>query len=197
MKKRKTHLLLSTIFVVGLMFVGMQAIVPVDGLAQSLDDPNDAFFIGTPESAGPHNFYPVTPCRISESRPYYAPWAEGEYRGPFSAGQTICFSNYGYPSTMRPQGGNQAGCSSPVGEPGAFHVVVTASPISGAGHVRLYPANVARPNASVLNWSVQAGNVSDAVSADSYESSAADEFCIYIGGSGSTHIAMDVMGYFD
>jgi hypothetical protein len=95
-----------------------------------------------------------------------------------------------------------AGCPGiyPANDAGAFHVNVTAVPVSGSGHVRLYPANVGIPRASILSWSASAGNVSNAVSADSYQSTAVDEFCIYIGGpasGGLVYIIMDVMGYFD
>jgi hypothetical protein len=161
-------------------------------LAVALDNVS---FAGTAEGL---SFYPVTPCRISDSRTYYAPWAVGQYRGPFSVGQTICYSNYGPSATISPQGGNQNGCPSPVGEPLGFHVIVTAVPVWGSGHVRLYPANVPRPNSSVLSWSADAGNISNGVSADSYYNGA-DEFCIYIGGpasGGSVHIGMDIMGYY-
>jgi hypothetical protein len=199
MKKRQTHLAFFSIMILALMFVGMQAFVPVDALAQ---EEGDGSF--EPESAGPHSFYPVTPCRIAESRPWFAPWATSHYQGPFSVGTTRCYSNYSATSTpgdTQDQGGNLAGCpgTKPANDAGAFHVVVTAVPVHGAGHVRIYPANVARPRASILSWSANAGNVSNAVSADSYESTAVDEFCIYIGGfpGGSTHIIMDVMGYFD
>lgn len=195
MKKGQTKLSLFSIIVLGLMFVGMLTFVPVDGLAQ--DGIKDPSFEGTTESAGPHWFYPVTPCRISDSRTYYAPWSQGSYRGPFNAGQTHCFDVYGGPAWMTPQGGNQNGCYSPTGEPGAFHLVVSAVPVSGAGHVRLWPANVQMPMAAVLSWSASAGNIMNAVSSDSYEADPGQEFCIYIGGYGSTHIIMDVMGYFD
>ena len=117
-------------------------------------------------------------------------------------GQTICYSNFGGSSISR-QGGDQSGCPSPVGEPAGFHVIVTAVPVWGSGHVRLYPANVPIPMASVLSWSANAGNISNGVSADSYYNTGPggdDEFCIYIGGpatGGSVHIGMDVMGYYD
>jgi hypothetical protein len=196
MKKRQTKLSLFGVIILALMFVGMLAFVPVDGWAETPDPGN---YAGKIESAGPHSFYPVTPCRIAESRPWFAPWAWPQYQGPFSVGTEICYSNWG-PPDIDIQGGNPAGCPSPVGDPGAFHVVVTAVPVWGSGHVRLYPANVARPRASILSWSANSGNVSNAVSADSYQSTAASEFCIYIGGpssGGQTHIVMDVMGYFD
>jgi hypothetical protein len=55
--------------------------------------------------------------------------------------------------------------------------------------------------ASVLNWSASAGTIADAVSARSAVNvNNSGNFCIYIGGpatGGSTHIIMDVMGYFD
>ena len=201
MKQRQTNLSLFGIIVLAWLFVGMQAIVPADGLAQ--DEPDEGSFTDIPESAGPHNFYPVAPCRIADSRTNYAPWSTGVFRGPFDVGQTICYANYGGGARMTPQGGNQAGCSSPTGEPGAFHVVVTSVPVAGSGHVRLWPAWTVMPNAGVLTWSASKGNDSVAVSSDSTESTdwffGATEFCIYIGGypGGSTHIIMDVMGYFD
>ena len=202
MKKRQTHLAFFSIMLLALMFVGMQAFVPVDALAQEEGDGSDTAVL---ESAGPHSFYPKTPCRIAESRPWLAPWAIPYYQGPFSVGTVRCYSNYSASSTpgdTQDQGGNLAGCPGiyPANDAGAFHVNVTAVPVSGSGHVRLYPANVGIPRASILSWSASAGNVSNAVSADSYQSTAVDEFCIYIGGPASgvlVYIIMDVMGYFD
>ena len=198
MTKRQTKLSLFSIIMFGLMFVGMLAFVSVDALAQHAED-GDGSNEGIFEAPGPLNFYPVTPCRLSDSR---VGWAQGVYRGPFFVGQTICFDNYGGGTTVGPQGGNLAGCNSPVGEPRAFHVNIAAVPIAGSGHVRLFPANVAIPRAAVLNWRWAVGNISNAVSADSFfdvGGAASTEFCIYIGGipGGWTHIVMDVMGYFD
>ena len=82
------------------------------------------------------------------------------------------------------QGGNNLAVRHLWYEPGAFHVNITAVPWSGAGHVRIYPANRGRPNASILNWDWFVGNIANAASVDSYESSANNEFCIYIGGTG-------------
>ena len=193
MTKRQTHISFFSIIILALMFVGMQAFIPGDALAQDEEDP------GYSESSGPHNFYPLSPCRIADSR---ASWAQGVYRGPFFVGQTICYSNYsnsGTPSDIPQQGGNQFGCPSHDGfDPGGFHVNITAVPNSGAGHIRIYPANRGRPNASILNWDWWVGNIANAASVDSYESSANNEFCIYIGGTGGwTHVIMDRMGYYD
>ena len=94
MKKRQTILSLFSIIVLGLLFVGMQAFFPVDGLAQSADPIGDSFYRSF-RGTGPHDFYPVTPCRISNSATYWAPWAQGKYRGPFPVGTTRCFSNWG------------------------------------------------------------------------------------------------------
>jgi hypothetical protein len=202
MNKRQTKLSLFSIIIIGLLFVGAQAFVPTDGLAE--EEIPDGGYVD-PESPGPHSFYPIPPCRISDSRSYFAWWATPYYQGPFSVGTTRCYSNYSNPGTapgdISNQGGNTLGCyGTPSYDPGAFHVVVTAVPVWGSGHVRLYPANEPVPMASILSWSASAGNVSNAVSADSYDSGMNDEFCIYIGGpasGGSVHIVMDVMGYFD
>ena len=198
MTKRQTQLSFFSIIILALMFVGMQTFIPVDAMAQNGED-GDGSLTGEPlDSPGPHNFYPVTPCRIADSR---QPWAQGVYRGPFFFNETICFDNYGSGTDMAQQVGNTFGCSSPVGEPGAFHVNITAVPWSGAGHVRIYPANRGRPNASILNWDWFVGNIANAASVDSYEyvgSSSSTEFCIYIGGTGgAVDVIMDVMGYYD
>jgi hypothetical protein len=197
MKKRQIKLSLFSIIVIGLMFVGMQMFVPVDALAQEpIDD--GSFIDEADQPIPPLGFYPVTPCRISDSRQW---WAQGVYRGPFVAGQTICFDNYGLVAEIEVQGGRIGGCMPPaaVGEPGGFHVNIAAVPVSGRGHVRIWPANASRPTAAVLNWDSSVGNISNASSNDSWFSLAPGslEFCIYIGGFGSTHIVMDVMGYFD
>ena len=202
MTKRQTQISFLSFMILALMFVGMQAFVPVDALAQVEGDGSDTAVL---ESAGPHSFYPVTPCRIAESRPWFAPWATPYYRGPFSVGTERCYSNYSAattPGDIQDQGGNLAGCpgTKVANDAGAFHVNIAAVPVWGSGHVRIYPANVGPPNSAVLNWDASVGNISNAVSADNYESTAVDEFCIYIGGpasGGEVYIIMDVMGYFD
>ena len=187
MKKKQIKLSLFSIIIFSLLFSSMQFLVPVDGLADE--------------------FIPRTPCHIADSRTYLAPHSQGDYRGPFTVGTTICYkSDGGGAFDIGPQGGNTSGCYSwwPVpwdGDPTGIHVNVTAIPVSGRGHLRLYPADLIMPNASILSWDVMVGNISNAVSAAVYDEWTGDlqkEFCIYIGGywGSQVNIAMDIMGYY-
>jgi hypothetical protein len=193
MKRQQIKLSLVSIIILGLLFSSIQLLVPVDGLADDV-------------------FYPRYPCRIADSRPSSYANPQGFFIGPFDVGETICYKNYGSGAfDIGPQGGNSSGCYIPYmgmapndeyKEPTAFHVVVTAVPVRGRGHLRIYPANATTaPVASILSWNSGVGNISNAVTAESYDEYRPDtqnEFCIYVGGyaGGQTHIVMDVMGFF-
>jgi hypothetical protein len=188
MKKQQIKLSLFSIIIFGLLFSSMQFLVPVDGLADE--------------------FYPVTPCRIADSRSYLAPHVQGEFRGPFDVGETICYKSYGGgPFDIGPQGGNTSGCWDPWQIPwdeeaSGIHVNITAIPTAGRGHIKMYPADAWQiPKASVMSWDNRVGNISNAVSSMTYEEWDPDsekEFCLTIGGypGGRVHIAMDIMGYY-
>ena len=131
-----------------------------------------------------YSFTPVTPCRIVDTR------VAG---GIFAPGTSREYYVYGPAGDIAPQGGNPAGCPSPVGEPRGVVVNVTAVPATANGNLRAYAANVAVPNASLVNY--RAGeNIANAAAVKTYYSFGPKELRIYA--SSATHVVVDVMGYY-
>ena len=67
------------------------------------------------------------PCEIVDTRDTAA--------GMIGAGSQRSFHVYGDASTISAQGGNAAGCPSPLGEPLAAHINVIAVTPSGKGNL--------------------------------------------------------------
>lgn len=110
-----------------------------------------------------------------------------------SSGSTREFFVYGPGASMTPQGGNSAGCASPVGEPRAVMINVTAVPSTTGGYLKAYPANVSAPNTSLVNF--EAGQVvANAGIIKTYHSLGPKELEIFA--YKSSHVVIDVMGYF-
>ena len=133
-------------------------------------------------------FTPVKPCRIFDSRKTCSSC------GVFTPGARREFYVYGT-AVIANQGGNAAGCASPQGEPAAVHINVTAVPQSGGGNIGVFPANVAPPLASLLNYKTGAQNIANAATIKTYFQAGAREIEV-INRSGSSHLVIDVMGYF-
>jgi len=129
-------------------------------------------------------FTPVTPCRIVDTR---------NAVGAFTAGQTREYYVYGPAVDITPQGGNAAGCPSPVGEPRGVVVNVTAVPSTFGGNLRAYPANVATPTASLVNFRPGV-TIANAAAVQTYNAVGPRELEIYA--SQPTHVVIDVMGYY-
>ena len=146
-------------------------------------------------SAGPNDedlvFTPVKPCRIFDSRKTCPSC------GVFNPGNSREFYVYGT-TDIANQGGNAAGCSSPQGEPAAVHLNVTAVPQSGIGWFVVFPANVAAPLASLVNYDGAVQNIANAATIKCYfnTSAGAREIEVRNGGNGISHLVIDVMGYY-
>ena len=126
-----------------------------------------------------YTFTPVTPCRIVDTR---------NAGGIMTPGSTRSFYVHGTVST---QGGETAGCASPVGEPRGVMINITAAPESN-GHFRAYAADVSTPNASVLNY--RSGvNIANAAALKTAYLAGTD---IEVYSSGTSHLIMDVLGYY-
>jgi hypothetical protein len=88
--------------------------------------------------AGPYSFFPLTPCRVVDTRN-----ANGPSGGPALAANTarsfpiINVNSCGVPATAK-----------------AAVMNVTAVAPGDNGNFIIYPAGTARPNTSVVNWSV-------------------------------------------
>ena len=144
-------------------------------------------------SAGPNDadlvFTPVKPCRIYDSRKTCS------ICGVFNPGDSREFYVYGT-SDIANQGGNSGGCAAPQGEPAAVHINVTAVPQSGIGWFTVYPANVAAPLASLVNYDGAVQNIANAATIKCYFNAGAKEIDVRNGGDGISHLVIDVMGYY-
>ena len=134
-------------------------------------------------AAGPYSFFPLTPCRVVDTRN-----ANGPSGGPVLAANTarsfpiINVNSCGVPSTAKAA---------------VFNVSAVAP--GDNGNFIIYPAGTARPNTSVVNWSV----------ADFATGNGAFLPLANLGGvditvypnmppnsSGTVHLVIDVTGYF-
>jgi predicted outer membrane repeat protein len=125
---------------------------------------------------GPLDFNSLAPCRILDTRN-----AVGPLGGPaLAAGSSRTFAVWnvcGIPTTAR-----------------ALSINVTATRASAAGHLRLHPANQLVPGTSALNFNAGLTRANNAILA----LGSAGDFTIYCGmASGSTHVIVDVTGYFE
>jgi hypothetical protein len=129
-------------------------------------------------------YTPVEPCRIFDTR---------NVGGAIPAGGTRDFYVYGGGLDTL-QGGNPAGCPAPKGEPRAVHLNVTVVPVGAQGNVRVYPANVATPQASAVNFKLGT-NIANALTVQTYYFFGPQEIQVFAG-AGAAHVLADVMGYY-
>jgi hypothetical protein len=131
-------------------------------------------------------YTPVTPCRIFDTR-------NAGGGGAIPAGGTRDFYVYGT-TDISGQGGNPSGCSAPKGEPRAVHLNVTVVPVGAQGNIRVYPANVATPTASAVNFKLGT-NIANALSVGTYYALGPKEIEVFAG-AGAAHVLADVLGYY-
>ena len=126
-----------------------------------------------PGGTGALNFYPVTPCRVADTRN-----AAGPFGGPeMAAGSTRSFaipaSSCFVPSTAA-----------------AYSVNITVVPDAALGYLTAWPAGAAQPYVSTLNsWD-------GSVVANAAIIPAGTGAAIGIFVSNSTHVILDINGYF-
>jgi hypothetical protein len=134
-------------------------------------------------------FFPVAPCRLLDTR---VPTNTAPYQGPKPPGTQVAFS---VNDTLAPQGGLAAGCGIPGVDPPALSVVVTAAPTdTGQGNLRAYPTGGTPPFASIVNY--QGGVVVAGGTIAQICTGCGDELTVRNQGAGTTHIIVDVTGYF-
>jgi len=121
-------------------------------------------------------FYPVTPCRISDSRPEGG--KTGSFGPPAIPGQTAR-------TILVPQ----SSCNIP-SYAQAYSMNVTAVPQGPLGFLTLYPTGQLRPNASTLN-AFNGQVVANAAIVQAGTSGAIDVFA-----SDTTNVVIDINGYF-
>jgi hypothetical protein len=133
-------------------------------------------YFGPATSSG-LRFYPVTPCRVADTRP-----AAGfaSYSGSMSAGETRAFdvqgSSCGIPSTAK-----------------AYSFNITVIPRNQLGNLTIFPAGNARPGVSTLNCSQCNGSV---VLANAAIVPAGNGGAVSIFVTDATEVLFDINGYF-
>lgn len=131
------------------------------------------------------SFYPLDPCRLVDTRIA----AEG-FTGPIPGGAVRSY-NATDSTTIQNQGGKAGGCGVPAN---AIALVVNFTSVEpgGKGHLRAYPYGTPLPLAAILNFS--SSTIANATVLPICSPSCASHFSVYA--SNSTHLVVDVMGYF-
>lgn len=155
------------------------------GGPEVLDGP---LFVG--QSSRDWSYTGVSPCRIVDTR-----FQTSGGTGPIPSGGTREFFVYGFVGNQNggPGVGNPNVCNSPVGEPRAVHINVTVVPVFGPGNVRVYPANIGTPNASLVNYQVGT-NIANAATIQTFFSIGPREIEVFA--SQRAHVIIDVLGYY-
>jgi hypothetical protein len=131
-------------------------------------------------------FFPVTPCRLLDTR-----IGTGLYAGPKAPGTEVAFS---VNDTLTPQGGNPAGCGIPNADPPALSVIITAVPTdTNPGNLRAFPTGGAVPTAAMVNYQ---GGVVTGTGTITASGGGSDELTVRNQGLATTHVIVDVNGYF-
>lgn len=128
-------------------------------------------------AAGPFRFYPLTPCRLVDTRSTHAP--------VMNALSTRSFKLRGT-------------CGLPADATAAALNVTIATPTT-KGHIRVYPSDVALPNTSTLNFAGGENAVANgAIVPMPADTGSTNDISVYLYmiAAGSGHLVVDVTGYF-
>jgi hypothetical protein len=136
---------------------------------------SETITIAVADNPVPPGFFTVTPCRLIDTRN-----AAGEYGGPaIEAGTDRTFDIVsgacGIPATAS-----------------AISVNVTVTGATAAGNLRLFPADVAAPGVSTINYVAGVTRANNAI----VRLSELGEIAVRVAPSGSVHFILDVNGYF-
>jgi hypothetical protein len=99
------------------------------------------------------SYTPVTPCRIVDTR---------NSGGIINATIQRDFHVYGPGGTISAQGGTSAGCHSPLGEPLAAHINMTAVDPTGKGNLQAYPLGAGPGAGLIINYNAIGTNLANA-----------------------------------
>jgi hypothetical protein len=164
--------------------------------AQAVNGPDAATMVATANSTralgngiSENRFVPIVPCRILDTRQATA--------GRLQLSSTRTIDVRGNEITFGIQGGNPGGCGIPNAAT-AIEATITAVD-AGSGFLRAWPANLAQPNATFMNYGPGL-NVSN---------TGTITLCGYTGGGcvgnqdlnlraygSATHLVIDVAGYY-
>jgi hypothetical protein len=132
---------------------------------------------GTPSCpVSPQAFYTIPPCRVVDTRRPNGPLGGPAFL-PMTTRDFPISGNCGIPATARSV---------------AFNVTVTGS--TSFGDLRLYPSGEPGPTSSTVNWSTGRTRANNAILRLGMSGSIT-VWCVMF--SGSTHVVLDVVGYFE
>jgi len=140
-------------------------------------------FPGTALAAGPFQYHALTPCRVIDTRN-----ATGTDGGPALT----------FPGTRPRVFQIQGLCGVPNGAAAVTINVTIVSPNmtgpSGGGFLTLYPAGSALPNVATINWT----NADSALANGAIVplGTAPNDLAVWLGGTGTVQLVIDVTGYF-
>jgi hypothetical protein len=130
-------------------------------------------YFGQPGQAGGLSFFPVTPCRVADTRNASGPFGGPEMAGGTTRSFAIPTSNCNVPSTAA-----------------AYSVNVTVVPDGPLGYLSAWPAGASQPNVSTLNsWD-------GSVAANAAIIPAGTNAAIDVFVTNNTNVILDINGYF-
>jgi hypothetical protein len=131
-------------------------------------------------------YFPLTPCRILDTR-----IGTGTWHGPLAAGSTTAVAHN---QNLAAQGGNPADCGVPT-DPAAIVATVTAVSPSGPGNLRLYATGTSVPLASTITYTNLPGLTLANTTIVPTGQILGNDFNIGVFAS-ATDVVVDVAGYF-
>ncbi len=138
--------------------------------------------VPTAQASGPHDFYALPPCRVVDTRN-----ANGPTGGPVLAAN----SSRSFPVL--------GSCGIPVTAKAVVFNVTVVTPTDW-GDIRMYPAGLAMPLVSVLNWSTADYALANGAVIP-VKSGTGDHVTVHVdmlpGSTGTVHLVLDVSGYFE
>jgi uncharacterized repeat protein (TIGR01451 family) len=135
------------------------------------NDPTSFVVVGPPT-----DFYTLTPCRVFDTRLASGPTAGAPLTCGTARGFTIVGGTCGVPASAQ-----------------AVSVNLTATASTAQGNLRLFPAGAPAPLVSTLNYSAGLTRANNAVAA----LGTGGQISVLCSPSGSTHVVLDVNGYFE
>jgi hypothetical protein len=127
----------------------------------------------SPAASGGLRFVPITPCRVADTRDPAGPFGGPAMAGGTSRDFTIPASACGVPASAQ-----------------AYSLNVTVVPLGMLGYLTIWPTGPERPAASVLN------SLDGRVKANAAIVPAGTGGAVSVYASHSTHVVLDVNGYF-
>jgi hypothetical protein len=104
------------------------------------------------------------------------------------------FHVYGPGGTISAQGGTSAGCPSPLGEPLAAHINMTAVTPTGKGNLQAFPLGAGPGAGLIVNYNAIDTNLANAGTVESITGGGPD--ITVTSRVSSVHAVIDVLGYY-